>query len=86
MLEQCNEVDELLEVLHFLLSSASAPLTKRTITNIFKRHNLHIGQAVVEELGNSVCVSNPVAKIWGKCGPLASSYERKLYYTVILGL
>lgn len=48
-------VDELLEELHFLLSSASAPLTKRTITEIFKSHNLHIGQAVIEELANSVC-------------------------------
>lgn len=73
-------VDELLEELHFLLSSASAPFTKRTITEIFKSHNLHIGQAVIEELANSVCVSNPVAKSLGKCGPLATSYKRKLYY------
>lgn len=80
-------VDELLEELHFLLSSASLPLTKRTITDIFKSHNLHIGQAVIEELANSVCISNPVAKFLGKCGPLATSYKRKLYCTrKILGL
>ena len=73
-------VDELLEELHFLLSSASVPVTKRTVTEIFKSHNLLIGQAVIEELANSVCVSNPVAKLFGKCGPLATSYKRKQYY------
>lgn len=73
-------LDEFLEELVFLLSSASVPLTKRTITEIFKSHNLHISQAVIEELANSVCVSNPVAKILGKCGPLATPYKRKLYY------
>lgn len=73
-------VDELLEELHFLLSSASAPATKRTVTEIFNSHNLHIDQAVIEELANSVCVSNPVAKILGKRGSLATSYKRKQYY------
>lgn len=53
-------VDELLEELHFLLSSASAPVTKHTITEICNSHNLHIDQGVIEELANSVCVSNPV--------------------------
>lgn len=73
-------VDELLEELHFLLSSACAPVTKYTVTEMFKSHNLHIGQAVIEELANSVCVSNPVAKMLGKCGPLATFYKRKQYY------
>lgn len=73
-------VDELLEELHFLLSSASAPVTKHTITEIFNSHNLHIVQAVIEELATSVCVSNPVAKVFGKCGSLATSYKRKQYY------
>lgn len=69
-------VDELLEELHFLLSSASAPVTKHTITEIFNSH-FHLDQAVVEQLANSVCVSNPVAKVLGKCGRLATSYKRK---------
>lgn len=71
-----------MEELHFLLSSASAPVTKHTITEIFNSHNLHIDQDVIEELANSVCVSNPVAKVLGKCGPLATSYKRKQYYKI----
>ena len=74
-------VDELLEELHFL-SSASVPVTKHTITEIFKSHNLNIGPAVVEELANSVCVSNPVSKSFERSGPLATSYKRKKYYKV----
>lgn len=66
-------LDELLEKLHFLLSSACAPLTKRTLSDIFKSHNLQISQAVTEEFAKSVCVANPVAQILGKYGPLATS-------------
>nr|XP_055065480.1 uncharacterized protein LOC129447733 isoform X2 [Misgurnus anguillicaudatus]XP_055065481.1 uncharacterized protein LOC129447733 isoform X2 [Misgurnus anguillicaudatus] len=74
-------LDELLEELHFL-SLASEPVAKCAIADIFKKHNLNIGQAVVEELANSVCVSHPVTKSFEKCGPLATSYKRKQYYKV----
>lgn len=74
-------LDELLEELHFL-SSASVPVTKCAIAEIFNRHNFSIGQTVVEELANSVCVSHPVIKSFEKCGPLATSYKRKQYYKV----
>lgn len=63
-----------------MLSSASVPVTKNTITEICNSHTFHIDQGVIEELANCVCVSNPVAKVFGKCGPLATSYKRKQYY------
>lgn len=73
-------VDGLVEELSFLLSSACTSITKRTVEEVFKSHNLHIGQAVVEELANTVCISNPVSKILAKCGPLGTSFKRKQYY------
>lgn len=63
-----------------MLSSASVPVTKRTITEICNSHNFNIDQGIIEELANSVCVSNPVAKVFGKRGPLSTSYKRKHYY------
>lgn len=64
-----------MEELSFLLSSACTSVTKQTVEEVFKSHNLHIGQAVVEELANNVCISNPVSKILAKCGPLGTSFK-----------
>lgn len=76
---QQKGVDDLLEELHFLLSSGSVPVTTQTIKQFLNIYNLHIDQAFMEELAKSVSVSHPVAKVLGKCGPLALSYKRKYY-------
>lgn len=73
-------VDNLVEELHFLLNSACAPAAKHTIAETFKIYNIDIDQATVEELANSVCVSNPVATVLSKCGPLSTSHKRKKYF------
>lgn len=63
-----------------MLNSACAPITKYTLEEIFKSHNIHFDLATGEQLANSVCISNPVAKVLSKCGPLSTTHKRKKYY------
>lgn len=63
-----------------MLNSACAPVTKYILEEILKSHNIHFDLATVEQLANSVGISNPVAKVLSKRGPLSTSHKRKKYY------
>lgn len=73
-------VSELLEELHYLLSTASLCNARSVIDEIMIRHHLQIDQSVTEELASAVCVNNPVCDAIGKGSPLRTSFKRKSYY------
>lgn len=79
-------IDEFLQEVYHLLSSASVPVSKGFVTDILKSHNLQIDDSVVEEIATVICSSNPVPRAIEKGGPLATSYQRKQYYKEKFGV
>lgn len=73
-------IDELLQELHYLLSSVSIPITFNSVSNILKTHNVQVDESVVKELAEVVCKSCPLTKTFAKDGPLATVHKRKQYY------
>lgn len=75
-----------LQELHYLINSASVPLSRSVVTNIFQHYNLQVDDSVVTEITKAVHSSNPVPKAIEKGGPLSTSYQRKQYYQEIFGV
>ncbi len=73
-------VTEFLEELHFLHTSASAPLSIKNIQDVLQSHNITVDKPVVQEIASAASASTPLFKAIGKGGPLSSDYQRKRYY------
>ena len=73
-------IDELLTELHFLISTASVPVSKKVILDTFKNHNLCVDQLVIKELTNSLSSFNPLLKAAARNGPLGTAFKRRQYY------
>ena len=73
-------IDELLEELQYLLSTASLCSTTDVIQDTLSSHSLHVDHTFMKELASTLCVSNPICKSIGKGCPLATSFKRKKYY------
>lgn len=73
-------IDEFLQEVYYLLTSASVPVSRGFVIVILKSHNLQIDGSVVEEMVPVICSSNPVPKAIEKGVPLATSYQCKQYY------
>lgn len=73
-------IDELLEELQFLLSTASLCSTTDVIQDTLRSYSLQVDQTFIKELASTLCVSNPICKSIGKGCPLATSFKRKKYY------
>ncbi len=61
-------VDELLQELHYSLTSASNQGTCCIISDILRNHNLEVGESVIQELSEAVGRSNPLVKAIEKGG------------------
>ncbi len=72
-----SAVDELLQDLHFLMSSASLPALHAIVSDFCTKHNLGLNEAEIAELASAACVSNPLTKSIGDQGPLSSAFKRK---------
>lgn len=75
---QC--IDELVESLHFICHSASAPIMKDILQSCLKRHNCEVDEAIVSEMVNNICVANPVSAALCDGGPLSSAFKRRKYF------
>lgn len=73
-------VNEFLEELHFLYTSASVPLSIKNIQDVLQSHNIIVDKAIVQEVVSAASTSNPLFKAIGKGGPLSYDYQRKRYY------
>jgi len=75
-----STIDELLEELHFIFTSAALPVSHSTAFDIFNKHNLQVNQLIVNELISAISSNNPLVIAIAKGGPLASAFKRKQYY------
>lgn len=73
-------IDELLEELHFILSSAVVPTSNTLAADIFRKHNLQINQSIINKLSATLSSCNPLVKAIAKGGPLATTFNCKQYY------
>ncbi|KAJ8264249.1 hypothetical protein GJAV_G00146970, partial [Gymnothorax javanicus] len=73
-------IDELLAELHYLLGSASVPITNEVILETLRNHNICVDQIVIKELTTALSSCNPLLKAIAKDGPLATAHKRSKYY------
>ncbi len=73
-------IDEFLEELHFIFSSAVVPISNSTANDVFKKHDIHVDNLVIDELTPAISTHNPLVKAIAKDGPIASAFKRKQYY------
>lgn len=76
-------VNEFLEELHFLYTSASLPLSIKNIQDVLQSHNITVDKTIIQEIVSAASTSNPLFKAIGKGGPLSYDYQRKKYYKEI---
>ncbi|XP_061910700.1 uncharacterized protein LOC133654400 [Entelurus aequoreus] len=74
-------IDEVLSEFHYILSTASWPVTKALVSDVFQHHKIQLQESLTDELSTVLCQSNPLGVAIAKDGPLATSYKRKQYYT-----
>ncbi|XP_035848765.1 uncharacterized protein LOC118493311 [Sander lucioperca] len=79
-------IDEVLSELHYILSTASLPVTKSIVSDVFQSHKLQVEESVVDEVSTVLCKSNPLGIAIAKDGPLATAYKRAQYYTSHFGV
>ena len=81
-LENCfhvsaSAVDELLNELHYLVSSALMPVANNIVADFFRKYNLRVDHLLIKELKGTLSSSNPLSKALGKEGPLSTAFKRK---------
>jgi len=79
-------IDELLDELHFLLSTVSVPVTCSSLSEFFENKNLEVDCLIIKELADILCKSNPLVKAIAKDGPLSTPYKRKEYFKDLLNI
>ncbi|XP_063047290.1 uncharacterized protein LOC134441029 isoform X1 [Engraulis encrasicolus] len=72
-------IDDFLQNLHFLLTTASASLFRGSLNAILESHNLQIDDSVVTEIVTAA-ISSPVHQAIEKGGSLSTTYQRKVFY------
>ena len=75
-----SAIDELLEELHFIFTSAAVPVSHSTAFDIFNKHNLQVNLLIINELILAISINNPLVIAIAKGGPLASAFKCKQYY------
>lgn len=72
-------IDDIVEEIQFISSSASLPVIKNIILDTFKNHNCSPDPKLVTDLMNNICQLSPLNVAFCNGGPLASAYHRKEY-------
>ena len=73
-------IDGFLEELHYLLSSATLPLSVNILEEVLQKHSLTTDKSVITEIATALFTSNPMLKSIEKGGSLSTTYLRKQYY------
>lgn len=73
-------IDELVEELHFISSSASGPILKEILQSCLKKHNCEVDDLIISEMVTDLCECNPITLALGHNGPLSTSYKRREYF------
>lgn len=75
-----RRIDELVEELQFISSSASGPILKEILQLSLKKHNCVVDDLVISEMVADPCQYNPITLAFGNKGPLSTSYKRSQYF------
>lgn len=73
-------IDELVDDLHFIASSATRSSVRDIICAHFEKNNQTLDDSIVTSLAEELCVSNPLSTALSSGGPLSSSFKRHQYY------
>ncbi len=73
-------IDELVDDLHFIASSAPISSVKSVIVSHFQKNNQTIDDTFVTSLVEDLCKSNPLTAALSSADPLSSSFKRQQYY------
>ncbi|KAK0151232.1 hypothetical protein N1851_007629 [Merluccius polli] len=72
-------IDELVEELNFLSSSASGPVIKEIILSTLRKHSCTLEDSLISELVKDLCQLNPFSSALGVDGPLSTHYRRQQF-------
>ncbi len=67
-------IDELVEELHFISSSASGPILKGILESCLQKHTCEVDDLIISEMVTDLCKCNPVTLALGSSGLLSTSY------------
>lgn len=73
-------IDEVVEKMHFISSSASSCTLKEIIDSCLKKHNCDVEESIITEIVTDLCNNNPLTLALDSKGPLSTSYKRKQYF------
>lgn len=77
-----SAVDEFLQDLHFLMSSASLTAINAIVTDFCtKQSHSNLNMKEIEDLASAVCIYNPLTKTLGHMGTLGTAFKRKQYFS-----
>lgn len=76
--KQC--IDEMVEELNFISSSASGPIMKGILQSCLEKHKCELDDSVITDMVTELCGSNPISQALRSDGPLSTAYKRNAYY------
>lgn len=85
VLNKC--IDEIVDKLQFISTSASGPLLRDVVVSTLKSHNCDLDPAIISDLVKNICETHPISTALGSDGPFTTLYKRrqfmKKHFTVI---
>lgn len=72
-------VDDLVEQLQFICTSSTQYIPK-LVNDIFTKNNCAVDEAIVSELVDKLCHSNPLSAAFGPEGQFSSKFRRRKYF------
>lgn len=76
--KQC--INEMVEELNFISSSASGPVMKEILQSCFAKHKWQLDDSVITDIVTELCKSNPISQALRSDGPLSTAYKRNEYF------
>ena len=70
-------IDEIVDELQFISTSASAPLLRDVVVSTLKSHNCNLDPAIISDLVKNICETHPISTALGTGGPFTTSYKRR---------
>lgn len=79
-------IDQIVDELQLISSSASAPVLIDVVESTLKSHNCDIDPTVISDLVKNLCESNPVSSALGKDGRFSTTYKRREFIKALFFL
>lgn len=73
-------IQELVEELQFISSSASVPIILNTVNSCLKKNNCTVEHSIVSDLIKQICESNPISSSLKPSGSLYTQYKRRKFF------